>query len=65
MHLTCCEIKSNLPIFKTEMLIYESKVNLNEKILFRRITCDLDPKIRKMLARGVFRNKYSRFHSGP
>ena len=29
-----CGIKSMRPIFKTEMLIYQSKANLYERILF-------------------------------
>ena len=35
--------------FKTKMLIYQSKANLDEKILFGKITHYLDPEIRKML----------------
>ena len=33
-HLVGCEIKSTKTIFKTEMFIYQSKANLDEKILF-------------------------------
>ena len=36
--LAGCGIKSMRPIFKTEMLIYQSKANLDEKILFGNIT---------------------------
>ena len=32
--LAGCEIKRIRPIFKTEMLIFQSKTNLDEKILF-------------------------------
>ena len=34
---------------KTEMLIYQSKANADEKVLFGKITHILDPEIRKML----------------
>ena len=44
-------------IFKTEMLIYQSKANLDEKILFSKITHHSDPEIRKMLVNGMFGNK--------
>ena len=52
-------------MLKTEMLIYLSKANLAQKILFGKITHHLDPEIRKMLERGMFGNKNSTFHSGP
>ena len=44
-----CYIKSMQPIFKTKMFIYQSKANLDEKILFGKISDHLDPKIRKAL----------------
>ena len=53
------------PIFKTEMFIYQSKVNLGEKNLFGSIPHLTDPEIRKMLIKGMFGNKNSTFHSGP
>ena len=53
------------PIFKTKVLIYQSKVNLDEKILFGSIPHLRDPEIRKMLVKGMFGNKDSLFHSGP
>ena len=53
------------PISKTEMLVCQSKANLEEKILFSNITRHLDSGIRKMLVRGMFGNKDSTFHSGP
>ena len=53
------------PIFKTEMFIYQSKVNLGEKNLFGSIPHLTDPEIRKMLVKGMFGNKNSTFHSGP
>ena len=53
------------PIFKTEMLIYQSKAKLDEKIWFGKITHYLDPEVRQMLARVMFGNKACTFHSGP
>ena len=35
-------------IFKTEMVTYQSKANLDEKILFCKITRLQDPKVGKM-----------------
>ena len=37
-----------LPILKTEIIICQSKVNLDAKILFATITNPLDSEIRKM-----------------
>ena len=53
------------PIFKTKVFIYESKVNLDEKILFGSIPHLTDQEIRKMLVKGMFGNKIFTFHSGP
>ena len=53
------------PIFETEMFIYQSKVNLDEKILFGSTPHLTDPEIRKMLVKGMFANKNSTFHAGP
>ena len=53
------------PILKTEMFIYQSKINLDEKILFGSIPHLTDPEIRKMLVKGMFGNKNSTFYSGP
>ena len=36
-------------MFKTEMLIYHSKVNLDENIFFSKVTRHLDLEIRKVL----------------
>ena len=44
-------------IFNTELLIYQSKANLDEKILFDKITHHLDLKIRKMPVRGLNGNQ--------
>ena len=47
-----CGIKSMWPIFKTEMLIYQSKANLDEEISFCKITHLSDPEIREMTVGG-------------
>ena len=44
-------------IFKTELLIYQSKANLDEKILFGKITKHLDLEISKMPVRGLYGNR--------
>ena len=53
------------PIFKTEMFINQSKVNLDEKILLPNIPHIINPEIRKQLVKGIFGNKNSTFHSIP
>ena len=58
------EITVLRPKFKTKMLIYQSKANLDEEILFGRITRHSDPEIWKMLIKGKFENENSTFHSG-
>ena len=58
-------MKSMWVIFKTNMLTYQSKVNLDEKILFGKINHQSDPEIRKMLEGACFGMKNSTFHSGP
>ena len=50
-------MESMWPISKTEMLIYQSKANIYENILFREITHHLDQEIRKMLVKGMFGNE--------
>ena len=40
--LANCEVRSMGPIFKTEMLIYQSKADLVEKDLFGRIIQELE-----------------------
>ena len=46
------------PIFNFEMLIFQSKANFDEKILFGKITLSLrDPNIRKMSVRGLYGNR--------
>ena len=52
-------------MFKAEMLISNSKANLDEKILFGKVTRHLFQEIRKMLVKGMFQNKDSTFHPGP
>ena len=46
-----CEFKRMTLIFKTEMKINRSKYNLDEKILFGKITRHCDQEIRKIPAR--------------
>ena len=46
-------------IFGTEVLIHQSKVKLDDKILFRKITHLREPKIRKMLVRGLYGNLFA------
>ena len=59
-------IKSMRLIFKkTKKLIYLSKANLDVKIVFGNITQLIDPEIWKILARGLYGNQDSTFHSGP
>ena len=45
------------PIFKSEFLIYQSKANLDEKILFGKVTHHLDLEIRKLPVRGLYGNR--------
>ena len=52
------------PIFKTETLIYQSKANLDVKILFGKITHLLNPEIRSMLVRGISEYENCTFDSG-
>ena len=47
--LAGCYIKSMGPIFKTGLLIYQSKANLDDKILFDKITHHLDLELEKCL----------------
>ena len=64
-------IKRVWVIFKTKMFIYQSKANLDEEILFGRITHHLDHSfcldqdIRKTLVKGMFGNCDFTCHSGP
>ena len=61
--LTGCGMKSTQPIFKTEILIWQSNANLHVKILFGKITHLLDPVIRKMLIRCLHGPQHSMFDS--
>ena len=45
-------IKSMWPLFKTEMLIYQSKANLDEKILFGKLTHHLRSNNQKNPCKG-------------
>ena len=63
--LTClvgCEITNMRQIFKAEVFIYQSKANLDEKILFGKIAHHLGPEIRKMQVNSRFGNQDSTFH---
>ena len=51
------------PIFKTKLLIYQSKVNLDEQILSANIPHLVDQEIWEMLVKSMFGNKDSTFHS--
>ena len=42
------------PMFKTRMLIDQSKAKLDEKIFFGDITHLLEPSIRRMLISGLY-----------
>ena len=55
--LAGCEIKRMRPIFKTEMFIYQSNINFDGEILFRKIAHHLDPEIKKMLVKGIIRTR--------
>ena len=59
-----CGVKTTRPIFKTEMLIHQSKATVDEKILFGNINHQLDPEIRKLPVKGKFGNMDSLFNSG-
>ena len=54
--LAGCYIKNMGPICKTELLIYRSKANLGEKILFDKITHHLDLEIIEMPVRALYGN---------
>ena len=47
------------------MLIYHSKANLDEKVLFGNIPHFIDPEIREMLVKCMFGNENFTFNSGP
>ena len=55
--LVGCYIKSMGPIFKIELLIYQSKANLDEKILIDKITHHLDLELNKILVGGLYWNR--------
>ena len=48
-------------ILKTEILIFQSSANFDEKSLFVKITHHLDQEIRKKLVRGMFGNENKPF----
>ena len=55
-----CGIKIMQPIFKSKIRIYQSKAELDEKVLFGKITHLQDPTIRKMPIKSLYRNR--KFH---
>ena len=58
-------IKSTCLIFKTEMLINQSKANLDAEVLFCKSTHLSNPLIRNKLVWNLYRAESSLFHSGP
>ena len=65
MSLGGCGKKRMRPIFETKLLIYQSKANLDVKILFGNITHLIDLEIWEILEKGLFGDQDSTFHSGP
>ena len=54
------------PIFKTELLIYQSKGKLDEKTFRLVKSVNIwDSKISKILVKDIFGNENSTFHSSP
>ena len=51
-------------MFNTEMLICQSKDNLEEKMLFIKVS-HLDPESRNTLVKGMFGNENSTFNADP
>ena len=54
-------MKSTRRIFKTKMLIYQSKANINVKTLFREDTCLMDPENQRVLVRMCMGTKIPHF----
>ena len=50
-------------MFNTDMSVYHPKAHLDEKVLFGKISCHIDPKIKKMLGRGFCGNESSELDS--
>ena len=59
------EIKSMWPIFKAKMLIYQSKADFDEIILFGKITRLYTQQLEKCLYGICMEIENSTFHSGP
>ena len=53
------------PIFKTDILLCQSKLNLDEKILFGKIIYHLDLKLEKCMQEVCMGFENSTFHFGP
>ena len=64
MRFAGCKIKSTRLIFKTVMLMYKSKANIDEKNFVWQYHSSFRPKVRKLLVRGMLGNEDSTFHSG-
>ena len=58
-------MKNTKAIFKTEILIYKSKANLDVTNLIAKITHHSDIDIRKMLTRSSYGKENSKVDSGP
>ena len=50
-------MKSMWPIFKTKMSINQSQANINDKMLFGKITHLEDSTVRKISVRGLYGNR--------
>ena len=63
--LAGCEIKNMRLIFINEMSIYQSKANLDEKILFGEITHHFGPRNKENVGKQQVCKQDSTIHSGP
>ena len=61
-HFTGYEMMSTMPILKTQMPIYQSKVSLYAKMFFVKSTLHLDSQI---MVRSLYGNETSTFDFGP
>ena len=53
-HLVDCGRANVMAIFKTEILIYQSKATVGEKFCLTTIIYQLDQEIKKKLVKGIF-----------
>ena len=63
--LAVCEIKNMRLIFKTKMLMYQSKANLDEKNFFVKSHVVMTQQLEKCLEGVRMGIENSTFHSGP